>query len=144
MDDIIAARSSSLLLKHNNKDVSQVPTFLHEGQPLVLDHFGHTGPASSAHEVNLCRLLDSGRVWVKLSPTRVSKRPELYDDLAGLVSRLVEGWPDRCLWGSDWPHVMTPPPVPRLAPMLDLLRQVLPESRLRAVLQDNPAALYRF
>ncbi len=78
------------------------------------------------------------------TPTRVSTRPDNYDDLADLVLRLVQGWPDRCLWGSDWPHVMTPPPVPRLAPMLDLLKRVLPQEGLRAVLQDNPAALYRF
>ena len=114
------------------------------GQPLVLDHFSHVDPTSEAQVTSLCRLLDSGRIWVKLSPTRVSTRPDNHDDLAALVARLVQGWPERCLWGSDWPHVMTPPPVPRLAPMLDLLRHLLPESRLRAVLQDNPAALYRF
>ena len=113
-------------------------------QPLVLDHYGHVDPCQPSHEDDLARLLDSGRVWVKLAPTRVSRDIGEYGDLAGLTARLVAGWPERCLWGSDWPHVMTKPPRPRIADMLDLCRRVLPAALQRQLLQDNPARLYRF
>lgn len=113
-------------------------------QPLVLDHYGHVDPRLPSHADDLARLLDSGRVWVKLSPTRVSKDVGDYGDLARLTARVVAGWPERCLWGSDWPHVMTEPPLPRVADMLDFCRQVLPIALQQQLLHDNPARLYRF
>jgi len=113
-------------------------------QALVLDHFGHIAPDSTENLADLCRLLDSGRVWVKLAPTRVSRQIGRYDDLARPLRHLLAHYPERCLWGSDWPHVMTPPPLPRSADMLAFLRRELSSAQLQACLVDNPAALYRF
>ncbi|MEE2860457.1 MAG: amidohydrolase family protein [Paracoccus sp. (in: a-proteobacteria)] len=113
-------------------------------QPLVLDHYGHVDPKLMSQQDDLARLLDSGRVWVKLSPTRISRDTDKYGDVEGLTARLVASWPERCLWGSDWPHVMTKPPLPRIADMLDLCRRVLPAALQKQLLQDNPARLYRF
>lgn len=49
-------------------------------------------------------LLQSGKLWVKLSaPYRVSEDPE-YADMQPLVRALVEANPDRVVYGSDWPH----------------------------------------
>lgn len=114
------------------------------GQALVLDHFGHIAPGSADNLADLCRLLDSGRVWVKLAPTRVSRQTGRYDDLAGPLRHLLAHYPERCLWGSDWPHVMTPPPLPRSAEMLAFFRRELNSDQLQACLVENPAALYRF
>lgn len=124
--------------------VAEALRHMPEGQALVLDHFGHVDPARPAEADALCRLLDLGRVYVKLAPTRVTARTGAYDDLEPLMARLVQDYPERCLWGSDWPHVMTPDPVPRLAPMLDLCRRVLTGAQQAQVLTENPARLYRF
>ncbi|MEZ5649673.1 MAG: amidohydrolase family protein [Burkholderiaceae bacterium] len=113
------------------------------GQRLVLDHIGHVDPTDVAQADALCRLLDTGRVWVKLALTRVSRQDD-FGDLAGLVARLASGYPDRCLWGSDWPHVMTEPPLPDIGRMLAFLAGVLSEAQMLACTWTNPSQLYRF
>nr|WP_067293994.1 amidohydrolase family protein [Marinobacterium profundum] len=120
--------------------VRQLP----EGLVLVLDHLGHCNPNVPADLDGLCRLLETGRVWVKLSPTRVSQRIGQYDDLCEMVRRIANGFPDRCVWGSDWPHVMTEPPLPETADMLTFLSNVLSSTQFEACLSTNPAVLYRF
>ena len=38
-------------------------------------------------------------------PERLSKSgPPTYDDVVPFARRLVETFPDRVLWGTDWPH----------------------------------------
>ncbi|WP_110688934.1 amidohydrolase family protein [Salinicola endophyticus] len=120
-----------------------LPT-LPSGQALVLDHLGHVTPGASDELSGLYRLLDTGRVWIKLAPTRVSRHVGRYDDLGELVRQLAERYPERCVWGSDWPHVMTPPPLPASRDMLDFLERVLTPAQRDACLTHNPATLYRF
>ena len=77
--------------------------------PLVIDHFGLVKAATAGQEPmsgylsDLCQILDKGG-WVKLSGLyRVADKA---DDpkLAKLARRLFDAYPDRCVWGSDWPH----------------------------------------
>ena len=60
---------------------------LPEGLRLVLDHMGHVDPAAPAP---LFRLLETGRVWTKLSPTRVSTDIGHYGDLSALIATLTD------------------------------------------------------
>jgi predicted TIM-barrel fold metal-dependent hydrolase len=116
--------------------------------PVVIDHMarpdiaeGEEGPVISG----LLRLLDSGRVWVKLSGAeRLSKAHAPYDDVAPMVRRLIAHAPERLLWGSDWPHVNLHGPMPDDGDLVDFLgRLTTPELRQR-ILVDNPAALFGF
>ena len=45
-------------------------------------------------------------VWSKVScPERLSvSGPPDYDDVVPFARRIVETFPDRVLWGTDWPH----------------------------------------
>ncbi len=69
----------------------------------VIDHFGLPGPE---HEVNtpawrgLLELLDTGKVYVKLSAPYLAAQSKL----ASRVRSLLRHRPDRVLWGSNWPH----------------------------------------
>ncbi|WP_417211161.1 amidohydrolase family protein [Antarctobacter sp.] len=117
-----------------------LPT-LPEGLRLILDHIGHVDPMAPDA---LWRLLDSDRVWVKLSPTRVSNDIGRYADLTGLIARIGAAFPEQIIWGSDWPHVMTPAPVPEIPPMLDLCRDALDSRTFRRCMWDNPQRLYGF
>lgn len=77
---------------------------------LVFDHFGGL-PAdldlSHPALLALLGLLNDG-AWVKLSaPYRVSSEDAGFEDTIPLGRRLMEAAPDRCVWGSDWPHVAT-------------------------------------
>jgi D-galactarolactone isomerase len=116
---------------------------------LVVDHVGRfLGPTdtSSPGFLSLARLLDAGRCWVKLSAPYESSKSgaPAYADIAPLARRLAEGWPERCLWASNWPHP-NQNPAPADAAMLDWVMQFTrDEAARRRMLVDNPAELYGF
>jgi predicted TIM-barrel fold metal-dependent hydrolase len=60
---------------------------------------------------------------------------------------MIAAAPERCVWGTDWPHpsLRSPEEVPDDGHLLDLLGQWAPEPAQRqAILVDNPARLYGF
>ena len=118
---------------------------------VVIDHVGkflEPVPPDHAGFRCLLRLLDSGRVWVKLSaPYEVSKAgPPLYGDVGALARALVEAAPERMLWASNWPHPLAPRDrLPDDAGLLDLLLDWVDDDATRhQILVDNPARLYGF
>jgi predicted TIM-barrel fold metal-dependent hydrolase len=116
---------------------------------VVLDHFGHIPAAGGVDQpafAALLRLLDSGRVWAKLSgPMRCTAEEPPYASVTPLARALVAHRPDRLLWGSDWPHVnMNGRTMPNDGDLLDLLLDWAPDAALRdRILADNPARLFR-
>ncbi len=115
----------------------------------VIDHVGKfLEPVPPEHAAFRCllRLVESGRVWVKLSaPYEVSKAgPPLYADVGRLAKALVRAAPERMLWASNWPHPSVKVP-PDDALLLDLLLDWAPDEAVRRrILVDNPAELYGF
>jgi predicted TIM-barrel fold metal-dependent hydrolase len=91
-------------------------------------------------------LLEGGRAFVKLCGYRASRPP--YADLAPLARRFLAAAPERCLWGTDWPHTQfaTPEEMPDDGMLFDWLLDWVEEDEalLRRVLVANPAALYAF
>ena len=62
-----------------------------------------------------------------------------------LQLNVLEAAPERCVWGSDWPHVANWGVMPNVGDLLDLLADWAPEAALRhRVLVENPARLYGF
>jgi D-galactarolactone isomerase len=116
---------------------------------IVIDHIGRIAdPVSVDNPAFRCllRLVDSGRVWVKLSaPYLVSKSgPPGYADVSALARALVAAAPERMLWATNWPHPNEKHP-PDEADLLDLLLDWADDERTRRkILVDNPAALYGF
>lgn len=129
--------------------VQRLPLLLGLDVPLVLDHTGKflVPPAVQDRAFQaLCRLLDTGRVWVKLSAPYETSRagPPDYEDVAVLARHLAARYPERCLWASNWPHP-NQHPVPSTATLLGLLPAwVAREADLQRILVDNPAELYDF
>ncbi|MEO8346995.1 MAG: amidohydrolase family protein, partial [Betaproteobacteria bacterium] len=116
---------------------------------VVIDHNGKfmepVAPSDSTF-LALLRLLDTGRVWIKLSaPYETSKTgAPRYEDVSALARALAKHNPDRCLWASNWPHPGQKTP-PESAAMLDLLLDWAPDEAVRQkILVDNPALLYGF
>ena len=106
-------------------------------EPVGIDHLGFK---------SLLSLLDSDKVWVKVSaPYETSKSgPPHYEDVSVLARTLVQAFPERCLWASNWPHPGRSPAPDDLA-MLDLLSEwALNDNVRRRILVDNPAELYGF
>ena len=92
-------------------------------------------------------LVADGRCWVKLTaPYRITALQQTpYADIAPFARALVARRPDRIVWGSDWPHPICPVPMPNDGDLADHLVDWVPDTaQRRAILVDNPAALYGF
>ena len=93
------------------------------------------------------KLIDKGNAWVKLSGPYLDTKigPPRYADIKPVARALVEYAPERCVWGSDWPHPTEAHSKPDDAVLFDLFQEWMVEevTRLR-VLVSNPAKLYGF
>ena len=92
-------------------------------------------------------MLDTGRVWVKLSgPMRCTKENYPYPEVTPLAHALVRHAPERLVWGTDWPHVnLDGREMPNDGDLLDLLAEWVPDGATRdRILVDNACALYGF
>lgn len=117
------------------------------GVPLVVDHLARLhADREDPHRVEqaVLRLLDSGRAWLKLSaPYIAAPAGKRYTGLAESVRRWFDAFPERLVWGSDWPHV-TESDKPDDGELMDLVADWLPGSGWSRVLVDNAHRLYRF
>ena len=114
----------------------------------VFDHLGHVPSAAGVADPAFQALLSGlqrGRCWVKLTaPYRLSNDSSRYDDVAPMARALYEAAPERCVWGTDWPHTNTTAN-PDTSSLLDRLLEWLPDQRaVERVLVDNPRRLYDF
>jgi predicted TIM-barrel fold metal-dependent hydrolase len=115
---------------------------------IVLDHFGAFDANLGLHQpafTTILRMLDTGRVWVKLSAPMRSTREEFpYPAMLPYAQALVRHAPERMLWGSDWPHVQqNERRMPNDGDLVDLLAEWVPDERARhRILRDNPRPLY--
>ena len=68
-----------------------------------------------------------------------------YADTVPFARALHQAAPERCVWGSDWPHVAHWGPMMNVRDLLDLLAEWVPDEADRhRVLVENPARLYGF
>lgn len=117
---------------------------------IVLDHFASIPASAGTGQPafrRLLEMLDTGRVWVKLSgPMRCTEEEPPYPSVVALAHALVAHAPERMVWGSDWPHVnMNDRTMPNDGDLVDLIGTWIPDEETRtAILRDNPAALYGF
>jgi 2-pyrone-4,6-dicarboxylate lactonase len=124
----------------------------------VFDHFGLVDPDAPDDGLpTLLRLIDSGKVWVKISGAyRITRDPQ-HPGIDAMARALCAANPERVVWGSDWPHTphhgLYNPDRGRESPFQDidtagllaLLQRWLDDDALiRRVLVDNPARLYDF
>jgi predicted TIM-barrel fold metal-dependent hydrolase len=127
--------------------------------PIVLDHYGLPGEFSpeSPEGRNLLALVALPHVWVKLTaPYRTMADSLASAPPASWLAALLRTAPDRCVWGSDWPH--TPPEreqtgAHHATPYRKILYRRLIEdfvaaipdrTLLQRILIDNPERLYGF
>lgn len=123
------------------------PQLLALPNTIVLDHFAGIDADAGKGADALLSLLDTGRVWVKLSgPMRCTRSDFPYPAVTPIARRLVAHAPERLVWGSDWPHVnMNDRAMPNDGDLVDLLAQWVPDASTRAlILAENPKALFRF
>lgn len=117
--------------------------------PVVVDHMGRpdvTKPVDGPEfELFLKLLRENTNFWSKVScPERLSKSgPDGYDDVVPFARRVVESFPDRVLWGTDWPHPNMKSHMPNDGKLVDFIPRIARTEELqRQLLVDNPYALY--
>jgi 2-pyrone-4,6-dicarboxylate lactonase len=117
---------------------------------VVLDHFAAVPAAGGIDQPafkTLLRMLDTGKVWVKLSgPMRCAKGDFPYAEVTPMAQALVRHAPERLVWGTDWPHVnMNNRQMPNDGDLVDLLAEWAPDEAVRnRILVDNARTLYGF
>ena len=116
--------------------------------PIVIDHMGRPDVAQGPDGPDMRAfraLLDSrDDIWVKVTcPDRLDAKGEPYDDFVEAVRPIVEAYPDRVLWGSDWPHPNMEHRIPDDGGLVDVISRIAVTATLQqALLVDNPMRLY--
>jgi 2-pyrone-4,6-dicarboxylate lactonase len=115
---------------------------------IVVDHMGRPDVKKGPDHPEFLRftamLEKHENIWTKVScPERLTVSGAPYDDVVPFARTLVESFPDRVLWGTDWPH----PNMAVEAPDDGLLVDVIPKIAVTVELQEallvrNPMRLY--
>jgi len=129
---------------------SRLPT------PVVVDHMGRPDVSKPAHGpafglfLQLMQAHDN--VWCKVScperlsltgPQALQGEQRAYQDVVPFARRVVEAFPTRVLWGTDWPHPNLKDHMPDDGLLVDFISQIAPTPALRQqLLVDNPLRLY--
>lgn len=115
--------------------------------PVVIDHIGRVDAGLGLEQPpfqRLLRLLQDDRFWVKVSGCdRITRSGPPYADAVPFARKLVAEFPDRVVWGTDWPHPHHAGPVPEDGQLVDIIADIAPTPELRRKLMvDNPQRLY--
>ena len=127
---------------------------------IVVDHMGRPDVSKPVDgpefELFVKFLREHTNVWSKVScperlsvtgPKALNGEPGLqqgaYKDVVSFARRIVETFPDRVLWGTDWPHPNLKDHMPDDGLLVDFIPHIAttPEFQ-RKLLVDNPMRLY--
>ena len=116
---------------------------------VVVDHMGRPDVAAPVDGPEFGRFLtlmrDHPQFYAKVTcPERLTVAgPPGYDDVVPFARTLVESFPDRVLWGTDWPHPNLKSHMPDDGRLVDFIPRIAEtvDARQR-LLVDNPTRLY--
>jgi 2-pyrone-4,6-dicarboxylate lactonase len=123
---------------------------------VVVDHMGRPdvrkpveGPEFGLF---LKMMREHANVWSKVScperlslggPPALNGEQQAYRDVVPFARHLVETFPDRVLWGTDWPHPNLKDHMPDDGLLVDYIPQIATTPQLQQrLLVDNPHRLY--
>ena len=123
---------------------------------VVVDHMGRPDVSKPLNGPEFSLFMQFMRehpnVWSKVScPERLSiSGPKAlhgetapYRDVVTFARHVVESFPDRVLWGTDWPHPNLKDHMPDDGLLVDFIPQIAITQELqRKLLVDNPIRLY--
>ncbi len=123
---------------------------------VVVDHMGRPDvgkPVDGPEFALFCKFMrEHANVWSKVScperlsvsgPPALSGEQAAYRDVVPFARHIVESFPDRVLWGTDWPHPNLKNHMPDDGLLVDFIPHIAPTPELqRKLLVDNPMRLY--
>jgi 2-pyrone-4,6-dicarboxylate lactonase len=124
-----------------------LPLLTRSTVPVVIDHIGRVDAGLGLQQEPfqaLLRAMQERKFWVKVSGSdRISRAGPPYADAVPFARKLISEFPDRCVWGTDWPHPHHKGPVPDDGQLIDLIAEMAPsEEAQRKLMVENPARLY--
>ncbi|OAU94635.1 amidohydrolase family protein [Moraxella catarrhalis] len=123
---------------------------------VVVDHMGRPDVSKPTDgeefELFIKLLAENPNIWSKLScperlsitgPRAINNEQNSYTDVVPFARRLMMKFPDRVLFGTDWPHPNLKDHMPDDGLLVDYLAQVATtDEELKQILVDNPMRLY--
>ena len=116
---------------------------------VVVDHMGRPDVSKPVDgpefELFVKLLRENENFWSKVTcPERLSlSGAPTYDDFVPFGRRIVELFPDRVLWGTDWPHPNMKSHMPDDGHLVDMIPRIAPTAELQQkLLVANPMRLY--
>lgn len=130
-------------------DLEDIAPFLNKlNMTVVIDHMGRPdvshGIASESFQKFIAMMESNPLIWTKVScPERLTQTPPDYSDVIPFARELVRRFPDRVLWGTDWPHPNMKSHVPDDGKLVDIIPLIAETKQYqKALLIDNPMKLY--
>jgi 2-pyrone-4,6-dicarboxylate lactonase len=115
---------------------------------VVVDHMGRPDVSRDVDGPEFrpfLELMERPNIWSKVTcPERLTQTgPPAYADVVPFARTVVERFPDRVLWGTDWPHPNLTSHMPDDGALVDFIPQIAPTADLQQrLLVDNPTRLY--
>ncbi len=115
---------------------------------VIVDHMGVpnlTKGVDHPENQRFHRLMEEKEnFYVKVTcPERMSLAGPPYHDVAPYGRALVEKFPTRVIWGTDWPHPNMKKEAPDDGVLVDMIPLIAPTAELQQqLLVDNPMSLY--
>jgi len=123
---------------------------------VVVDHMGRpdvTKPVDGPEFQLFIRMMrEFPNIWSKVTcperlsvdgPPALSGERNAYRDVVPFGRTLVETFPDRVLWGTDWPHPNLKNHMPDDGLLVDFIPHIAPTAALQQkLLVENPTRLY--
>ena len=123
---------------------------------VVVDHMGRPDVSKPVEGPEFALFIKFMRehpnVWSKVScperlsvtgPKALNGEQAAYRDVVPFARNIVEQFPDRVLWGTDWPHPNLKDHMPDDGLLVDFIPHIAPTAELqRKLLVDNPMRLY--
>ncbi|MCL2782358.1 MAG: amidohydrolase family protein [Propionibacteriaceae bacterium] len=138
-------------------DLDDMAGFIHQLPTIVVvDHMGRpdvSQPVDGPGFAKFIKLMDDNdHVWVKTTgaerltvtgPNALDGERFPYRDVAPFARTLIERYPDRVLWGTDWPHPNLTDHMPDDGLLVDFIPHIAVTPELqKKLLVDNPMRLY--
>jgi 2-pyrone-4,6-dicarboxylate lactonase len=123
---------------------------------VVVDHMGRPDVSKPVDGPEFALFLkfmrENANVWSKLScperlsvtgPRALDGEQAAYRDVEPFARRVMDEFPDRVLWGTDWPHPNLKDHMPDDGLLVDFIPHIAPTPELqRKLLVTNPMRLY--
>ncbi|MEZ9288918.1 amidohydrolase family protein [Vibrio lentus] len=138
-----------IVVYFESQDIDDIAPFLDElDMTVVVDHMGRPDIAQGIHSEAFAKFIhlmeNNPNIWTKVScPERLTLTPPNYSDVVPFAKTLVERFPTRVLWGTDWPHPNMKSHTPDDGHLVDVIPQIAETDALQqALLVTNPMKLY--